>query len=401
MILGEEHSAWTWDEKTGEYYLALFTPEQPDLNWESTEVRDAVHDVMRFWLDKGCCGFRMDVINHISKVQTFPDAPVVVPGHKYQPGHVHYANGPRLHEWLKELNRKVLSKYDTITVGEMPFVKDEKEILKIVGANEEELRMIFIFDMVGIDDQHWRMTLQDWKLNDLKRIISKWQTFMIENDGWNSVFWENHDNARSISRYCDDSEKYRELTAKMLSMMATTLSGTPYVYMGQEIGMRNIPPSWDISEYKDVESQNFYNKVCNMYPGDKEKEAEARHILHRKARDHSRLPIQWSAEPHAGFSTVAPWMRVNEDYKEVNAAAQVSNTDPNTLTVYQFWKRGIENRRKHKEVFVYGGFEMVDPDNEKVFAYKRTSKIEGDWVTVMNWTGSGVDWTIPSDVSYI
>lgn len=251
MILGEESSAWAWDEKTQEYYLALFTPEQPDLNWESDEVREAVHDVMRFWLDKGCVGFRMDVINHISKVQTFPDAPVVAPGHKYQPGHKYFANGPRMHEWLVDLNRKVLSKYgETITVGEMPFVDDEKEIIRTVGASAEELRMIFIFDMVGIDNGHWRMTLQDWKPKDLKRIISKWQNFMIDNDGWNSVFWENHDNPRSISRYCDDSEKYRELSAKLLAMMHSTLSGTPYVYMGQELGMRNIPKSWAVEEYK-------------------------------------------------------------------------------------------------------------------------------------------------------
>ena len=250
MILGEEHSAWAWDEKTGEYYLALFTPEQPDLNWESTEVRTAVHDVMRFWLDKGCCGFRMDVINHISKVQTFPDAPVVVPGHRYQPGHVYFANGPRLHEWLKELNREVLSRYDTITVGEMPFVQDEHEIIRGVGAREHELRMIFIFDMVSVDNLHWRMTLKDWTPRDIKRIVCKWQKFMIDNDGWNSVFWENHDNPRSISRYCDDGERYRELSAKMLALMATTLSGTPYVYMGQEIGMRNMPESWGVEEYK-------------------------------------------------------------------------------------------------------------------------------------------------------
>lgn len=162
MILGEESSAWTWDEKTQEYFLALFTPEQPDLNWENPEVREAVHDVMRYWLDKGCCGFRMDVINHISKDQRFPDGPIVAPDHPYQPGHKWFANGPRMNEYLKELNRNVLSKYDTITVGESPFVEDEKEIIKMVGANEEELRMLFIFGIVGIDDGKYRMDLKAW-----------------------------------------------------------------------------------------------------------------------------------------------------------------------------------------------------------------------------------------------
>lgn len=160
MILGEGKSAWSWDEETQEYYLALFTPEQPDLNWENPEVRAAVHDVMKFWLDKGCCGFRMDVINHISKVQSFPDAPIVAPDHPYQPGHKYFANGPRMNEFLKEINREVLSKYDTITVGESPFVEDEKEVIKMVGAKEEELRMIFIFALVGIDDGAYRMDLK-------------------------------------------------------------------------------------------------------------------------------------------------------------------------------------------------------------------------------------------------
>lgn len=176
QILGEANSAWTWDEETGEYYLSLFTPEQPDLNWENEDVRNAVHDVLRFWLDRGVSGFRMDVINLISKVQGFPDADVTVPGHKYQPGDKYFANGPRLHEWLKEINRKVLSKYDTITVGEMPFVRDEDEIMRVVGAEAEELNMIFAFDLVDIDNVpgDFKYTLHPWDARDLKRIISRY-----------------------------------------------------------------------------------------------------------------------------------------------------------------------------------------------------------------------------------
>jgi oligo-1,6-glucosidase len=194
MILGEAHSAWTWDEKTQEYYLALFTPEQPDLNWENPDVRAAVHDVLHFWLKRGTSGFRMDVINHISKTPGYPDAPITSPGSKYQPGYKYYANGPRLHEWLQAMNREVLSKYDTITVGEMPFVRSEDEILKVVGAKRGELNMIFIFEMVDIDNDEtgFRLTLRDWNTNEIKKIFNKWQTLMIERNGWNSLFIENH-----------------------------------------------------------------------------------------------------------------------------------------------------------------------------------------------------------------
>lgn len=262
QILGEANSVWTWDEKTQEYYLSLFTPEQPDLNWENPAVREAVHDVLRFWLDRGASGFRMDVINLISKVQSFPDAEITIPGATYQPGDKYFANGPRLHEFLKEINRKVLSKYDTITVGEMPFVRDEEEIMKVVGAECEELNMIFAFDLVDIDNipGDFKFTLHDWDARDLKKITNRLQRLMIERDGWNSIFCENHDQPRSVSRYTDDSDQWREYGAKLLCLMQTTLAGTLYVYQGEELGMRNVPPSWGPEEYKDIESINFWKK---------------------------------------------------------------------------------------------------------------------------------------------
>lgn len=263
QLLGEGNSAWTWDEKTQEYYLSLFTPEQPDLNWECEAVREAVHDVLRFWLDKGACGFRMDVINHISKVQTFPDAPHKTPGHQFQPGDQFFANGPRMHEFLKEINQKVLSHYDTITVGEMPFVRDENEIIRGVGANENELRMIFSFDIVDIDNVPnlgFKLALHPWDARDLRRIVNRLQRLMIERDGWNSVFIENHDQPRSVSRYTDDSDQWRDYGAKLLCLMQTTLSGTLYVYQGEELGMRNVPPEWEPAEYKDIETINYWKK---------------------------------------------------------------------------------------------------------------------------------------------
>lgn len=396
QILGEANSAWTWDEKTQEYYLSLFTPEQPDLNWENPAVREAVHNILRFWLDRGASGFRMDVINLISKVQTFSDADVVVKDNKYQPGDKYYANGPRLHEWLKELNRNVLSKYDTITVGEMPFVRNEDEIMRVVGAESEELNMIFSFDLVDIDNVpgDFKFTLHPWDASDLKRILNRLQRLMLERDGWNSLFVENHDQPRSISRYTDDSDEWRDYGAKLLCLMQTTLAGTLYVYQGEEIGMRNVPESWGTDEYKDIESINFFKKYRDLYPNDPEKQALAAKILQRKARDSARTPMQWSSDPQAGFTTTSkPWMRVNDDYTTINASAQLSNPNPapGTLSVHAFWKRALANRKQEKDVFVYGDFEMLDMEDKQVVAFRRWSK-EKAFVTVLNLSGEKVVW---------
>ncbi|CAI6342227.1 unnamed protein product [Periconia digitata] len=396
QILGEANSAWTWDETTQEYYLSLFTPEQPDLNWENPDVRQAVHDVLRFWLDRGCAGFRMDVINLISKVQEYPDAEVTVPSNKYQPGDKFFANGPRLHEYLKEINQKVLSKYDTLTVGEMPFVRDEDEIIRVVGADSGELNMIFAFDLVDIDNVpgDFKFTLHPWNARDLKRIVNRLQRLMLERDGWNSLFVENHDQPRSVSRYTDDSDEFREYGAKLLCLMQTTLAGTLYVYQGEEIGMRNVPPSWEPEEYKDIESINFFKKYATLYPNDPSKQAYARKVMQRKARDNARTPIQWdSTAPNAGFTSPSstPWMRVNDDYPTVNVAAQFADPNPST-SVFAFWKRGLDNRKKHKDVFVYGDFGLVDEANEKVVAYKRWSE-DTEVLVVLNFSGEEVQWS--------
>ncbi|KAH8704423.1 glycoside hydrolase superfamily [Phaeosphaeriaceae sp. PMI808] len=396
QILGEANSAWTWDDATQEYYLSLFTPEQPDLNWENPAVREAVQNVLRFWLDRGCSGFRMDVINLISKVQSYADAPQVVTN-KFQPGDKFYANGPRLHEYLKELNDKVLSKYDAMTVGEMPFVRDENEIIRIVGAQNGELNMIFSFDLVDIDNVpgDFKFTLHPWDARDLKRIVNRLQRLMLERDGWNSLFVENHDQPRSVSRYTDDSDEWREYGAKLLALMQSTLAGTLYVYQGEEIGMRNVPASWGEEEYKDIESLNFLKKYRQLYPGDEEKQALARTIVQKKARDNARTPVQWDDQPHAGFTspTSKPWMRVNSDYPTINAAAQLASPQPSpgTFSVHAFWKRALENRKKHADVFVYGDFEMLDPEHEKVVAFRRWGEKEA-FVTVLNLSGGKVTW---------
>jgi oligo-1,6-glucosidase len=388
QILGEANSAWTWDEKTQEYYLSLFTPEQPDLNWENPDVRAAVHDVLRFWLDRGCSGFRMDVINMISKVQTFPDAEVTN-SNVYQSGHKFFANGPRLHEYLQAIKKDVLSKYDTMTVGEMPFVRDEDEIMRVVGAQSGELNMIFSFDIVDIDNApgEFKFSLHPWDASDLKRIISRLQRLMLERDGWNSVFVENHDQPRSVSRYADDSDAHRVHGAKMLALMQTTLAGTLYVYQGEELGMRNVPKSWGKEEYKDIESVNFFKKYADLYPGDQDKQALAAEIIQKKSRDNARTPVQWSAKPHAGFTApdAKPWMRVNDDFATINAEAQVK--DP--ASVHAFWKEALKHRKAHKDVFVYGDFEMLDMSDKKVVAFRRWGEKE-EWVTVCNFSGEEV-----------
>ncbi|KAL8676504.1 MAG: hypothetical protein Q9186_006981 [Xanthomendoza sp. 1 TL-2023] len=403
QILGEANSAWTYDEKTDQYYLSLFTPEQPDLNWENPDVRAAVHDVIRFWLDKGACGYRMDVINLISKDQRFPDAePILGPDRKYHPGGKYFVNGPRMHEYLQELKQKVLEEYGAITVGEMPGVQDVEEIIRTVKSGTGELNMIFIFDIVDIDNVPGkvRMTLQKWSVKDLRRIVSKWQRVMIEKDGWNSVFVENHDNPRSVSRYTDDSDKYRTYGATLLALMQTTLNGTLYVYQGEELGMRNFPKSWDpLKDYKDIEAINFWKKSLDLYGNNPEELARQRKVLERKARDHARTPMQWNDGPNAGFADegVKPWMGVNDDYREVNAEKQLAD-DGEGLSVWQFWQRGLANRKMHKDVFTYGDFEDVGPQSEEVFAYVRTGKESGKWLVVLNFSGREVDWEMPEEI---
>jgi glycosidase len=401
QILGEANSAWTYDTGTGEYYLSLFTPDQPDLNWENPEVREAVWDVMRFWLDRGIAGFRMDVINMISKVPTYPDAEIVLDpvSHQYQPGGKYFVNGPKLHDYMHEMYREVLSKYDTITVGEMPGVSDEKEILRTVGANAGELNMIFIFDIVDVDKPNVRMALKDWDVKEMKGIISRWQRVMIEHDGWNSVFIENHDNPRSVSRYTDDSDQFRDKGAKLLALMQTTLGGTLFVYQGEEIGMRNAPTEWDIStEYKDIETVNYWKKCQQLYKDDPEKLELGKKIIHMKARDHARTPMQWSKDENAGFSKtgVTPWMRVMDDFKSgINAEDQMNFDDSQQLSTWQFWQRGLHDRKEHADVFVYGDFKEVAPQHPDVFAYERISESRERWLVVLNFSGKEVEWSLP------
>ena len=258
-----------WNVGRGESGVLLepVHPEQPTSTGRTRRcARRCSMDAILGWT-KASRGSGWDVINLISKVPGYPDADIVLPpseGHRWQPGWKYFVNGPRLHEFMHEMHEQVLSRYDTITVGEMPGVSDENEILRTVGTNSGELRMIFIFDVVDIDMIDVRMTLKPWTVKEMKGIISRWQRVMIEKDGWNSVFIENHDNPRSISRYADDSDENRDKSARLLALMQSTLGGTLFVYQGEEIGIRNCPKDWDIAEFKDIETINYWKKVQEL-----------------------------------------------------------------------------------------------------------------------------------------
>ncbi|SPO05475.1 related to oligo-1,6-glucosidase [Cephalotrichum gorgonifer] len=391
-ILDEANSAWTWDPETEEYFLSLFTPYQPDLNWENPDVREAVYDILRFWIDKGTAGFRMDVINLISKDQSFADAEVADVSRPYQDGRKFYANGPKLLDYLQEMKREVLSKQDLITVGEMPFLDDEDKILEIVKANEGPLNMIFTFELMALDEipGKGKFSFRNWAVSDMSAIIQK-MSRVVANGGWSSLYLENHDQIRSVSRFCDDSDEHRVAGSKLLCIMQTTLTGTLYVYQGEELGMRNVPLSWDPEEYKDIESVSYWKYLRSKYPTGSEELRKAKELHNRKARDNGRTPVQWDDSPNAGFcaADVKPWMRVNDDYPTVNAKAQLASgratPASDSVSPYRFWQRALQVRKAHVDL-LYGGFEIIGDTDPNVFAYKRTGGGQVS-VTILNFSG--------------
>ncbi|KAK5987570.1 Alpha-glucosidase [Cladobotryum mycophilum] len=376
-------STWEYDENTDEYYLHLFCKEQPDLNWENPAVRKAVHDIMRFWLDRGADGFRLDVINFISKDQSYPDSDLAV-----LPGAEYYACGPRLHEYLKELGA-ILKEYDAFSVGEMPCVSDQWEVIKAVGAGRGELSMIFHFELMDIDYG---------SQGKFSPTITKWQRFMYDHNGWNALYLENHDQPRAISRFVFDDPEHRVASAKLIALFLVFQAGTPFVYQGQEIGMTNVPKDWPMEEYKDIDCINHWNLYKDT--ADEETKKLLKQEYQRKSRDNARTPMQWDAGPQAGFTTSdAPWMRVNDNYKEINAASQTG--EPHS--VYHTYRQVLGKRKEHKEIFVYGDFELVDEQNDKIFAYKRTAEGGASALVVCNFSVEEVDWAFegkPSEVLF-
>ncbi|OOQ88779.1 Alpha-glucosidase [Penicillium brasilianum] len=381
-------SAWEWDEETQEYYLHLFAVQQPDLNWENPTMRATVYEsAMEFWLRKGIDGFRVDTVNMYSKEQSFQDAPIIDSRLEWQPASSLYCNGPRIHEFMREMG-EILLKYNAMTVGELPHTPEVADVLSYVSEKEKQLSMVFQFDIVDIGTGAVRFDTvpRAWTLSDLRERVARTQALMDgTTDGWSTTFLENHDQARSISRW--GSEATPELwarSAKMLAMLVASLSGTLYVYQGQEIGMVNAPVEWDISEYKDLDSLNYYKFVQELSNNDTVAVGAAKNALAHLARDHSRMPMQWDGTPNAGFTTATakPWMRVHDNYPELNAKRQALDSS----SVLSFWRELLQVRRAHPEVFAQGVFVDTDPLNESVFVYEKTAASQ-KLVVALNFTG--------------
>ena len=377
-------SAWEYDEATDMYYLHNFSKKQPDLNWENPKVREEIYEMMKWWCDRGIDGFRMDVISMISKDQRFLDG-VVKDGLFGDPG-PYIFHGPRVHEFLQEMNREVLSKYDIMTVGETSGVTIEDAKL-YAGADRNELNMVFQFEHVSIGDgDYGKWTTDRYDFMEFKQIMNDWQEKLDENT-WNSLFLDNHDQPRCVSRFGNDSDEYCDISAKMLATCLHMMKGTPYVYQGEELGMRNAYFD-DLSKYKDIESLQFYDLYTSNGCIDPETMMKA---LQLRGRDNARTPMHWNAEENAGFTEGTPWIDMNPDYKTVNAEAQVGNED----SVFSYYKKLIQ-LRKDNEIVVYGDYKAIDRENEKIFAYER---VLGDEkiLTVCNFTEDVTEFQIPEE----
>jgi oligo-1,6-glucosidase len=380
-------SAWQYDEASGEYFLHLFSKKQPDLNWENPKLRQEIYDMMKFWLDKGIDGFRMDVINFISKVPGLPDGDNPE-GKRYVSGAEYYMNGPRIHEFLQEMNQEALSGYDVMTVGEMPGVTVEEAKL-YTGEDRGEVNMVFQFEHVDLDaGPGGKWDLRPMTLSAVRDNFTKWQKG-LEEVGWNSLYLNNHDQPRMVSRFGNDTD-YRVESAKMLATFLHTLKGTPYIYQGEELGMTNVRFA-TIDDYRDIETLNMYReKVVE----NGEDIAKVMQSIYVKGRDNARTPMQWDDSEHAGFTTGIPWLKVNPNYREINAKAAVS--DPNS--VFHYYRRLI-GLRKENPIMVYGSYDLILAEHEQIYAYVR--EYEGQKLLIMlNFSGEEALFELPEEIGY-
>jgi len=371
-------SAWQQAGPDGDYYLHYFHRKQPDLNWENPKLREEVYDLMRFWLDKGVDGFRMDVIPLISKDQAFPDMDADTLRH---PETV-YASGPRLHEFLHEMNGKVMSQYDVFSVGEA-FGISPARALRLTDERRKELDLAFLFDIVRIGRDNWRQV--GWTLPQLKGL------FTVQTAGdryhWPTVFLTNHDNPRTVSNFGDDSTAHREDSAKLLAMLVLTQKGTPFLYQGDEIGMTNYPFT-AFDQFDDVEIKGNYQQVLDSGISADEYLAE----LNKTSRDHARTPMQWSAESQGGFTTgKSSWLAVNPNYKKVNVAANRKNPD----SVFNFYQQLLDIRRGNLDL-IYGEYYDIAPEHEQIFAYTRSGR-DSTYLVVLNMSGDEVSFAPGAD----
>ncbi|TFB14622.1 alpha-glucosidase [Filobacillus milosensis] len=344
--------AWDYDEAREQYYLHIFSKKQPDLNWENPKLREKVYEMMRWWLDKGVDGFRMDVINFISKDPALPDGPD-------GDGSQHFMNGPRIHEFLREMNDEVLLKYDCVTVGEMPGAgTDDARIY--TDPENREVNMIFTFEHMDLDGgPGGKWDFRELNLVDLKENLEKWQ-HALHGVGWNSLYWNNHDQPRIVSRFGDDDD-FRVKSAKMLATCLHMMQGTPYIYQGEEIGMTNV--TFDsIDDYKDIETLNMYKEKLEAGVG----HDDIMRSIYAKGRDNARTPMQWSKDANGGFTSGEPWIAVNPNYREINADAALEDTD----SIFYYYQKLIE-LRKSEDIITDGDFRLLHRNHPEVFAYER------------------------------
>ena len=352
--------AWEYDKTTDMYFLHLFSKKQPDLNWDNPAVRQDVFDMMNWWLKKGVDGFRMDVISLISKEPGLPDKETGING--YATFNVS-ANGPHVHEYLQEMRQKALNNADTITVGECSGVTLE-EAKKYARSDEKELNMVFQFEHMDVDsdEKSGKWTTRKMDLRDLKNILTRWQKG-LQDIAWNSLYWENHDQPRSVSRFGNDSDEYREISAKMLATCIHMMQGTPYVYQGEELGMTNCPFN-TLDNFRDLESINAFHELTEQ---GKMTEEDMMAAIGYKGRDNARTPMQWDDSAYAGFSTANPWIMVNPNYTKINAKDQINRED----SVFKYYQKLIKLRHE-SELIVYGTYDLILDDDKDIYAYIRT-----------------------------
>lgn len=356
-------SAWQLNDATQDYYLHLFSKKQPDLNWENDELRQSVYDMMRFWLDKGIGGFRMDVINFISKEPGLPNG-AQNEGQAYGDGSPYFINGPKIHDFLQEMNQKVLSHYDVLTVGEMPGASP-KDAIDYTNPENKEVNMIFTFEHMDLDSgPNGKWDLKPLNLIDLKDNLEKWQ-ISLQDKGWNSLYWNNHDQPRIVSRFGNDGE-YRVESAKMLATCLHMMQGTPYIYQGEEIGMTNVAFE-TIDQYKDLETLNMYHEKMEQ-GADHDTVMQS---IYAKGRDNARTPMQWSSEKNGGFTTGTPWIEVNPRYSEINVANDLLSEQ----SVFAHYQQLIK-LRKQLDVITTGDFKILFKDHVQLFAYERRAEKE-------------------------
>lgn len=378
-------TAWEYERNTEMYYLHLFAKEQPDLNWDNPHVRKEVFDMMTWWCEKGIDGFRMDVISMISKESDMPDGPVGKSG--YGDFGPYCANGPHVHDYLQEMNEKVLSRYDLMTVGECSGVTVE-EAKKYASSSGKELSMVFQFEHMGLDDGN-ECKWSDRKIDlcELKQVMSMWQT-ELEGKAWNSLYWCNHDQPRIVSRWGNDSKEYREVSAKMLGTCLHMMQGTPYVYQGEELGMTNYPFT-SLDDFRDVESIHAYEEFTEK--GVFAPEDMFTYVSY-KSRDNARTPMQWDDSEQAGFTTGTPWIHVNPNYTEINAKEQMERED----SVFHYYQKLIALRKQY-EVIVYGTYQLLEPEDRAVYAYLRTLKNQ-TLLVICNFTDQNTVFQCPAEV---